>query len=250
MPGFGFSGEPQERGYNPERMAMTLASLMQTLGYEKYGAQGGDWGAIINRHLANLYPERLIGLHSNFVLASPPQDPAVRAAVPAQEMERRETRQAYMANEVGYQQIQGTKPQSIGVALNDSPAGLAAWIVEKFYGWSDLDRSNPLGVEQKFTKDEILTDISVYWFTQSITSSARIYYENRNFPAREEMGFISVPTAGAIFPSEIYITPRLWAESQYNIVRWTQMPQGGHFAAMEEPDLLIEDVRAFFAQLR
>ena len=250
LPGFGFSGEPQERGYNPERMAMTLASLMQTLGYEKYGAQGGDWGAIINRHLANLYPERLIGLHSNFVLASPPQDPAVRAAVPAQEMERRETRQAYMANEVGYQQIQGTKPQSIGVALNDSPAGLAAWIVEKFYGWSDLDRNNPLGVEQKFTKDEILTDISVYWFTQSITSSARIYYENRNFPAREEMGFISVPTAGAIFPSEIYITPRLWAEAQYNIVRWTQMPQGGHFAAMEEPELLIEDVRAFFAQLR
>ncbi|MDX1491763.1 MAG: alpha/beta hydrolase, partial [Pseudohongiellaceae bacterium] len=149
-----------------------------------------------------------------------------------------------------YQQIQGTKPQSIGVGLNDSPVGLAAWIVEKFHGWSDLDPSSRLVVEQKFTKDELLTNISVYWFTQSITSSARIYYENRNTPARNEMGFIDVPTAGAIFPAEIYLTPRIWAESQYNIVRWTPMPRGGHFAAMEEPDLLIEDIRAFFRQLK
>lgn len=250
LPGFGFSGEPQERGFNPERMAHVLATLMQRLGYEHYGAQGGDWGGIISRIHAARYPERVIGLHSNFVLASPPSDPAIRAAVPEAEMAAREKRAEFMLDEVGYQQIQGTKPQSLGVALNDSPAGLAAWIVEKFHGWSDIDQDSVDGLEEKFTKDEILTDISVYWFTASITASTRIYYENRNFPVNEPVGYVSVPTAGAIFPAEIYITPRLWAESQYNIVRWTPMPRGGHFAAMEEPELLLEDIRAFFRTLR
>lgn len=250
LPGFGFSGEPQERGYNPERMAHVLAALMQRLGYDHYGAQGGDWGAIINRVHAARYPERMIGLHSNFVLASPPEDPAIRAAVPAEETQARDARAAFMLNEVGYQQIQGTKPQTLGVALNDSPAGLAAWIVEKFHGWSDIDQQSVNGLDAKFTKDEILTDISVYWFTASITASTRIYYESRNFPASEPTGFVTVPTAGAIFPAEIYITPRLWAEASYNIVRWTPMPRGGHFAAMEEPELLLEDVRAFFRTLR
>jgi len=250
LPGFGFSGKPTVTGYNPERMAHTLAALMDRLGYDRYGAQGGDWGAIINRILAFHYPQRVLGLHSNFVLASPPTDAEVQSRVPANDLALREARQAYMADEVGYQQIQGTKPQSLGVALNDSPAGLASWIVEKFHGWSDLDPDaiNPL--EDKFSKDEMLTNISLYWFTGSITSSARIYYENRNFPARELLGFVTVPTAGAVFPAEIYITPRLWAESQYNIVRWTLMPRGGHFAAMEEPELLLEDVREFFATLR
>jgi microsomal epoxide hydrolase len=252
LPGFGFSGKPEERGYNPERMAHTLAALMQRLGYARYGAQGGDWGAIINRIHAYRYADRLIGLHSNFVLANPPADQALADAVPEAEMAAREQRQAFMLNEVGYQQIQGTKPQSIGVALNDSPAGLAAWIVEKFHGWSDIDRRLPAGygLEEKFTKDEILTNISLYWFTSSITSSARIYYENRNVAMPEPLGFVTVPTAGAIFPSEIYLTPRIWAEASYNIVRWTPMPQGGHFAAMEEPELLLEDVRAFFRTLR
>lgn len=250
LPGFGFSGKPQVPGYNPERMAHTLASLMQRLGYERYGAQGGDWGGIITRILAARYPERLVGLHSNFVLANPPADPEARVAVPAYEMERREVRQAYMANETAYMQIQGTKPQTLGVGLNDSPAGLAAWIVEKFHGWSDLDHSRLDSLEDKFTKDELLTNISVYWFTRSITSSTRIYYENRNVPMTEPLGFVSVPTAGAIFPAELYLTPRLWAESSYNIVRWTEMPQGGHFAALEEPELLLNDIRAFFRSLQ
>jgi len=252
LPGFGFSGKPTQRGYNPERMAHTLAALMQRLGYERYGAQGGDWGAIINRIHAYHYSDRLIGLHSNFVLANPPADAALADAVPEAEMAARERRQAYMLNEVGYQQIQGTKPQSVGVGLNDSPAGLAAWIVEKFHGWSDIDRRLPAGygLEEKFTKDDMLTNISLYWFTSSITSSARIYFENRNVAMQEPLGFVAVPTAGAIFPSEIYLTPRKWAEASYNIVRWTPMPQGGHFAAMEEPALLLEDVRAFFRTLR
>ncbi len=250
LPGFGFSGAPQERGYNPERMAQTLAALMQRLGYERYGLQGGDWGAIINRIHADQFAEHVIGLHSNFVLASPPEDPAVRDAATEAEMAARTARQAYMANEVGYQQIQGTKPQTLGVGLNDSPAGLAAWIVEKFHGWSDIDQQSVHGLDAKFSKDDMLTDISLYWFTASITSSARIYYESRHVAMQEPLGYVDVPTAGAIFPKEIYLTPRRWAEEQYNIVRWTPMPRGGHFAAMEEPELLLEDIRAFYRSLR
>lgn len=249
LPGFGFSGEPQERGFNPERMAQILAALMQRLGYDQYGLQGGDWGAIINRIHADQFADRVLGLHSNFVLASPPEDPAIRDDVTEEEMTARRERQAFMADEVGYQQIQGTKPQTLGVALNDSPAGLAAWIVEKFHGWSDIDRQSVNGLDTKFSKDDLLTDISIYWFSASITSSARIYYENRNFPAAEPLGYVEVPTAGAIFPKEIYLTPRRWAEEQYNIVRWKLMPRGGHFAAMEEPELLLDDVRAFFRSL-
>ena len=155
-----------------------------------------------------------------------------------------------MANERAYQQIQGTKPQTLGYSLNDSPAGLAAWIVEKFHGWSDLsqDQSGDLG--SKFTMDELLTNISIYWFTETITSSTRIYYENRNTPREKLMGYIDVPTGGAIFPAEITATPRSWAEDSYNIISWTVMPSGGHFAAMEETDLLIDDVRSFFEELR
>ena len=249
LPGFGFSGKPDVRGYSPERIAHTLAALMERLSYEKYGAQGGDWGAIINRILASRYSERLIGLHSNFVLANPPADAAVAAAVPAQELARSEARQAYMANEVAYQQIQGTKPQTLGVGLNDSPAGLAGWITEKFRGWSDMDSGVAGRPESRISKDDMLTNISIYWFTQSITSSSRIYFENRNAAAAEPIGFITVPTAGAIFPAEIYLTPRAWAEAHYNIVRWTEMPSGGHFAALEEPELLLQDIRAFFRGL-
>ncbi|MAY55349.1 MAG: hypothetical protein CMQ46_09435 [Gammaproteobacteria bacterium] len=249
LPGFGFSGEPQERGFNPERMAQMLAALMQRLGYDQYGLQGGDWGAIINRIHAHQFADRVLGLHSNFVLASPPEDPAIRDDVTEAEMTARRERQTFMADEVGYQQIQGTKPQTLGVALNDSPAGLAAWIVEKFHGWSDIDQQSVDGLDAKFSKDDMLTDISIYWFTASITSSARIYYENRNFPAAEPLGYVEVPTAGAIFPKEIYLTPRRWAEEQYNIVSWTLMPRGGHFAAMEEPELLLDDIRAFFRSL-
>jgi pimeloyl-ACP methyl ester carboxylesterase len=135
------------------------------------------------------------------------------------------------------------------VGLNDSPAGLAGWITEKFHGWSDMDSGVAGRPESRISKDDMLTNISIYWFTQSITSSSRIYFENRNAAAAEPIGFITVPTAGAIFPAEIYLTPRAWAEAHYNIVRWTEMPSGGHFAALEEPELLLQDIRAFFRGL-
>lgn len=250
LPGFGFSEIPSEPGYSPEKMAHLFAGLMAKLGYEKYAIAGGDWGAIINRHLANTFPERLIALHSNMILAAPPADQSQKDAITEREAQLREDRSIVMRNEFAYQQIQGTKPQSLGYALNDSPAGLAAWIVEKFHGWSDLSPSATSNLSERIPMDELLTNISIYWHTQTITSSMRIYYENRAAPRLKEMEPITVPTGAAVFPSDIYITPKAWAESSYDIRHWTIMPRGGHFAAMEEPELYLEDLQAFFRLFR
>jgi pimeloyl-ACP methyl ester carboxylesterase len=247
LPGFGFSGKPTVPGFNPEKMADMLATLMERLGYERFGAQGGDWGAIISRSLAGNYPDRVIGLHSNFMTGGPPAgvtDP--NEGVPEAELALRTERTQAFAEGSAYQEIQGTKPQTLGYGLTDSPAGLAAWIVEKFHGWSDND-GNP---ESAIGRDEILTNVTLYWVTESITSSTRIYYESRHTPASRPVRYVEVPTAVAVFPKEIYFVPRRWAESRYNVVRWTMMPRGGHFAALEESELLLEDVRAFFADLR
>jgi pimeloyl-ACP methyl ester carboxylesterase len=245
LPGFGFSGKPAERGYGPERIAGIVAKLMARLGYSRYGAQGGDWGSAVSRFLALNDSSHVAGLHSNFCLAGPPagaRDP--NEGVPQAELDRMRARQAFFDNERGYFLIQSTKPQTIGYALDDSPAGLAAWIVEKFRSWCDCDGR----VEKKFTKDDLLTNITVYWATQTATSSARIYYESQRAGAPQ--GRVSVPTACAVFPKEINIPPRRWVEASYNLTRWTEMPRGGHFAALEEPDLLVDDIRSFFRGLR
>jgi pimeloyl-ACP methyl ester carboxylesterase len=246
LPGFGFSGKPAERGYSPERIGKIIATLMARLGYQRYGLQGGDWGGIISRLVAINDASHVAGLHLNFCTAGPPAgvaDPA--AGVPAAEIERRNAREQYMANERAYQQIQATKPQTLGFALDDSPSGLAAWIVEKFRAWCDCDGGN---VESKFTRDELLTNITLYWATQTGTSSARIYYESRVAPPNPAR--VEVPTACALFPKEISVPPRKWVEARYNLVRWTEMPRGGHFAALEQPELLVTDVREFFRTLR
>lgn len=245
LPGFGFSDKPRERGYSPERMARIIATLMARLGYTRYGAQGGDWGANISRWLAINDASHVIGMHSNFCNAGPPagvQDP--NAGVPPAELERMRERQAFMENERGYFNIQATKPQTAGYGLNDSPAGLAGWIVEKFRTWCDCDGD----VEQKFTKDELLTNITLYWVTETIASSMRIYYENQR--ATAPAARVTVPVACALFPKELLLPPRRWVEARDNLTRWTEMPRGGHFAAMEQPDLLVEDIRAFFRTLR
>jgi pimeloyl-ACP methyl ester carboxylesterase len=250
LPGFGFSAIPSQSGYSPEKMAHIFAQLMAQLGYEKFAIAGGDWGAIINRHMANTFPDRLIALHSNMLLAAPPTDTTQESAVTEAEASLRDDRLAYMRNEVGYQQIQGTKPQSLGYGLNDSPAGLAAWIVEKFHGWTDLRQGADGDLNSRLSKDEILTNISIYWHTQTITSSTRIYYENRQAPRLKEMDYIDVPTGVAIFPADIYITPKSWAQASYDIRHWTVMPKGGHFAALEEPQLYLEDLQKFFRLFR
>jgi microsomal epoxide hydrolase len=241
LPGFGFSGKPRTGGYSPARMARIVAQLMPRLGYTRYAAQGGDWGAAIVRQLGLVDREHLIGLHSNMCIANAPPGPNPNDGVPEVELKRVQAAQARSANELGYFQIQSTRPMTLGYGLNDSPAGLAAWIVEKFRAWSDSDGN----VEQQFTKDELLTNIMIYWVTESGPSSVRIYYENRLDPGLT--GRVEVPFACARFPREMFaIVPTKWIEAQYNVQQMTDMPRGGHFAALEEPELLVEDVRKFF----
>jgi epoxide hydrolase len=247
IPGFAFSQAPRDPGYSPARIAALEAKLMARLGYTRYGVQGGDWGSIISTQVALVDAPHVVGLHLNMCFGAAPSGADPNAGLTDRERERLKARQLFQSEETGYQQIQGTKPQTLGVALNDSPAGLAAWIVEKFRTWCDCD-GNP---ESVFTKDELLTNITLYWVTQTAASSARIYYESRHAPPSATAGQrIETPTACADFPREIIWSPRRWLEGRYNIVRWTEMPKGGHFAAMEQPALLVGDVRAFFAGLR
>lgn len=245
IPGFGFSDKPRERGYGPAKMGDIFSKLMQRLGYERYGLQGGDWGSVITRWMAAEHPDRVMGLHLNLVLAGPPvgaDDP--EAGVPSAELQRMRERQAFWAPERGYYEIQSTKPQSIGYALNDSPAGMAAWFINTIHVLCDC----PGGPEDSFTKEELLANFTLYWVTETPTSAARIYYERQRDP--EEADYVSVPTGAALFPKELALPPRKWAEARYNIVHWTDMPKGGHFAALEEPELYVEDVRKFFGTLR
>jgi microsomal epoxide hydrolase len=248
MPGYGWSDPPREPGFDVTRVAQGVAALMARLGYTRYGAQGGDWGAIVTSWLGRHDPEHVCGIHLNMVVAGPPkgvENPAEGLA--PHELEALQDMGRFQAEETGYQRIQGSKPQTLGYALNDSPAGLAAWIVEKFRTWSDCDGD----VERCYSKDELLTNVMIYWITGSITSSTRLYYETmrsqRFGPMAEK---VEVPTAGAIFPKEIIRPPRAWAEHAFDIRRWTRFEAGGHFAALEQPEALIEDVRAFYRDLR
>ena len=247
IPGFAFSEAPKEAGYDPARIARLEATLMARLGYSRYGVQGGDWGSIISTQVALADAPHVAGLHLNMCFGAAPPGTDPNAGLSERELARLKVRQEFQAEETGYQQIQGTKPQTIGVALNDSPAGLAAWIVEKFRTWCDCN-GDP---ETVFSKDELLTNISLYWFTQTAASSARIYYESRHAAPSPTAGRrIETPTACADFPKEIIWSPRRWLEGRYNITRWTEMPRGGHFAAFEQPQLLVDDLRAFFGGLR
>ncbi|MBD3648778.1 MAG: alpha/beta fold hydrolase, partial [Pseudomonadales bacterium] len=248
IPGYGFSEAPDTPGFDQKRVAEGHVRLMQELGYKRYGVQGGDWGSPISSWNAVLDPDRGCGLHLTLVFAGYPkhkEDPF--EGVTDEEKARLEARRAYMQEETGYQAIQGTKPQTLGYGLNDSPAGLAAWITEKFHAWTDCNGD----IESAVTMDELLTNIMIYWVTESITSSTRLYFEsNHSDNNLFEHGRIATPTGCAIFPGELYQPPRKWAEELYNIQHWTVQPAGGHFAALEKPELLAEDLREFFRPLR
>jgi pimeloyl-ACP methyl ester carboxylesterase len=242
IPGYGFSDKPTG-GYDPARVALMQSKLMARLGYQRYGAQGGDWGAIINTQLALIDSTHVAGLHLNMCMGGAP---AAGSKPTEQEIARQKARITFGADETGYQQIQGSKPQTLGYALNDSPVGLAAWIVEKFRTWCDCD-GNP---ENVFTKDELLTNIMIYWVTETAGSSARLYYESRHPTSPPNNRRIEVPTACADFPKEIISATRGGLEARYNLVRLTEMPKGGHFAAFEQPQLFVTDVREFFRTVR
>jgi pimeloyl-ACP methyl ester carboxylesterase len=246
LPGYGFSFAPGQPRFGITEIADAFATLMtDVLGYRRFAAQGGDWGGFITSRLGLAYPDRLAGIHVN--LLSLRRDLPRPANPTPEERAYIDDLGTWLREETGYQWIQGTKPQTLAYGLTDSPAGLAAWIVEKFRTWSDCGGD----LERSFSKDELLTNITLYWVTAAINSSFWPYYARYHAPWPIGDGQrIEVPTAYAAFPKEIVRPPRAWAERVYNIRRWTVMPAGGHFAALEEPRALVDDLRAFFRDLR
>ena len=241
IPGFGFSGPTRERGWNVTRVARAWDSLMGRLGYQRYGAQGGDWGSAISRELGVIVPEQMIGVHLNML------SPYVSGDLPADlsdsDRARVERLGRFRLAGSGYSAIQSTRPQTVGYGLTDSPAGQLGWIAEKFGEWTD-------GGLSAVDRDQMLTNISVYWLTRTAGSSARLYYEAARSRASGPPAPSTAPTGVAVFPEEIAAPVRRLAEQTNNIVHWSEFDRGGHFAAMEEPDLLIGDVREFFRPLR
>ena len=248
MPGYGFSGASDKPGLNVLSIGDLWAKLMsENLGYPRFGAQGGDWGARVTAKLGLSHGDKVVGIHTTSTSSPTPYlGPGTRELSEA-EKKMLAQRVQWLADEGGYSHIQATKPQTLSYGLNDSPAGLAAWIVEKYRTWSDCGGN----VESRFTKDELLTTITIYWVTQSINSSTRLYFES--FFQAWDLGKdekIQVPVAVASFPGENSIPLREWAERSYNVQHWTDMPSGGHFAALEEPTNLVADIRDFFRPFR
>jgi pimeloyl-ACP methyl ester carboxylesterase len=244
LPGYGLSEPPRTRGWDVSRIARAFVELMSRLGYARYLAQGGDWGAQVTTRIGALDPDHCAAIHLNMPLASPPGEPV---ALTDDEKADLAAMGRFQNEESGYALEQGTRPQTLGVGLNDSPAGLLAWIVEKFRAWSDCD-GHP---ENVFTRDRLITNVMLYWLTQTPTSSARLYWESRHSGAwNEKLAFVDVPTGVARYPREVLRFPRAWVERQYNVTHWADMPRGGHFAAMEQPELFVEDLRRFSRGLR
>ena len=245
MPGYGFSGPTVQPGFHVDRVADAVAEVMAQLGYDRYIAQGGDWGAIVTRRLGEAYPERLFGVHVNMLFAFPgPEDDAM-AGVTDAEKARMGAAGARIADGTGYMSIQSTRPQTLAYGLTDSPAGLAAWILEKFHAWSDLE---PGGLDATFGWDRLLDNLTVYWVTNTAGSAARLYAESTragNGAAQAWPGRVDVPTGHAVYPYELLQTPRAWADRRYRIVHWTEQERGGHFAAFERPDAFVADLRAY-----
>ena len=250
LPGYGFSDLTTQRGMDFRRIADLWVELMDGLGYRPFVAHGSDWGVLITSWLGYTYhPDRVTGIHATGAGGARPYLGPGSRELSDRERIYLEEQEKWRQDEQGYFHIQQTKPQTLGYGLNDSPAGLAAWIVEKFRTWSDCDGD----VEKRFTKDELLTNLTIYWATQTINSSTRLYYESRNSFSSWSLAQgerVQAPSAVARFPKDQVQVPREWSERSHNIQRWTEMPRGGHFPAMEEPELLVEDMRAFFRNLR
>jgi epoxide hydrolase len=249
LPGYGFSAAATEPGMSPKRVAERHAALMAALGYDRYVVQGGDWGSIISRFMPDICPERMIGLHLNML---PPRAPRgvenPKALITPAEADRLTREKAGVRMRHGYSEIQGTKPQTLAYGLTDSPAGLAAWIGEKFHAWTD----NQGDIRDALSWDDLLTNISLYWFTNTFASSIRLYREYFDGVARgEKVGVrCEVPFGAAIYPREITTQPKAWVEREFNLVHWYEAPKGGHFAAFEQPAGFADDLLAFHRTLK
>lgn len=241
LPGYGFSDRPAETGWNVERIARAWAELMRRLGYDRYVAQGGDWGSAVTVSLGVQAPAGLAGVHFNMLAIRPSE---VAENPDAEEQAALDALAYFDSRESGYARLQATRPQTLGYALADSPIGQAAWIYEKLHGWSDCN-GEP---ESVFTLDEMLDNIMLYWLPGNSASSARLYWESMNSfrPMK-----IDLPLGFSQFPREIMVPPRHWAEKVFsNIIHWNRLDRGGHFAAFEQPGLFVAELRDCFRQLR
>lgn len=243
LPGYGFSGKPTTTGWGVEKIGREWGALMARLGYDQYLAQGGDWGSMVTTQVALQDPEHCIAIHTNMPVVGP--DPATMDDLTPLEQSALAGAKFYQDWDSGYSKQQSTRPQTVGYGLVDSPVGQAAWIVEKFYQWMDCD-GHP---ENILTRDELLDNIMMYWLTGSGASSARLYWES--FGKGGSLGEINTPTGISIFPKEIFRTSRRWAERRYtNIIYWNELNKGGHFAAAEQPQTFVDEVRGCFRTLR
>jgi pimeloyl-ACP methyl ester carboxylesterase len=243
LPGYGFSDKPAAKGWGVRRIARAWLMLMKRLGYERFIAQGGDWGAAVTTALGVMHPPELQAIHVNMPIAFP--DPAEMAGWTPEEAETAAAFQRFADEETGYSTQQRTRPQTLGYGLTDSPAGQAAWVYEKFHAWTDCngDPANAL------TADEMLDNIMLYWLPATGASSARLYWESMG--SAFQPGTTNVPTGISIFPKEITRPSRRWAEKTYsNIVHWNVLDRGGHFAAFEQPDLFVQELRDCFRKIR
>jgi epoxide hydrolase len=253
IPGFGFSGPTGDSGWGIERVAAAWGSLMDSLGYPRFLAQGGDAGSAITLELARQRPESVAGVHINLLPPAPPPSPDAPAALNPVDQGRLARMMDFEQRRSGYIKIQSTRPQTLAYALTDSPVGQLAWIVEKYREWSgcvDLP-------EEAVARDHILTAVTIYWLTATAGSSAQLYYEGADYLRRmlvpgpgERLAPVTVPAAVAVFPQDFWLPVRAWAGQDLpNIMRWTEFPAGGHFAALEQPAAFVDDVRAFARQL-
>ncbi|MCV7229216.1 epoxide hydrolase family protein [Mycolicibacterium komossense] len=248
MPGYGFSGPTSERGIDSARVAAAVADVMAQLGYERYVAQGGDWGGIVTRHLGEHYAPNVAAIHCNMLFAMlAHDDPDVMTGVSEAELAAIVASAERITDGTAYMEQQSTRPHSLGFGLDDSPLGLAAWILEKFHAWTDTRDGMPISI------DRLIDNLMLYWLTGTGTSAARLYYESARAGTgalSDWHGYVSVPTGFAKYPYELLQTPKAWAQKRYNLVHYCEQDRGGHFAAFEQPELFAADLAAFAGTLR
>ncbi|RLQ23231.1 alpha/beta fold hydrolase [Seongchinamella sediminis] len=246
LPGFGFSGKSRGTGTGVEKIGRMWGELMARLGYERYVAQGGDWGSMITQSMGQTETTHCAGIHVNMPIVAP--DPDTMDDLSPLEQSALDAMAFYNAHDSGYSRQQSTRPQTLAYGLADSPVGQMAWIVEKFYAWTDCEKDGVKHPEHVLSKDELLDNVMLYWLNNCAASSARLYWESFNSPNLEP---IAMPVGCSIFPCEIFRCSRRWAEKRFSqLIHWNELDQGGHFAAFEQPEVFVQELRNCFRQLR